>query len=265
MKNIHSHRHGFTLLELSVVLVIISVLLAGGATIFATSLQKRQLDETNAKMVAIQAALLDFRRANNRLPCPADITLGLTSASFGVTAAINGGQCSGGSPASNFTLASPLLAGGMVPVRTLNLPDDYAFDGWGRRILYVISSAYTATDAFSTYSITSPAAGATVYDGYGTAAGNTKISAAVYVLVSMGANGHGAYPRAGGSTRINTASANTYELENCECNSSGVSGTFDQYFHQKIFTLDPATANRTNDFDDIVVYASRGQVRSLNE
>ena len=70
-------RRGFTLLEMSIVLVIIAVVVGGGMTIFSGSLQKRQLQETQFKLKAIQKALLDYRITYNRIPCPADVTLAL--------------------------------------------------------------------------------------------------------------------------------------------------------------------------------------------
>ena len=66
---------GFTLLEMSIVMVIIAVVVGGGMTIFSASLQKRQAQETQFKIKTIQKALLDYRMAYNRIPCPSDVTL----------------------------------------------------------------------------------------------------------------------------------------------------------------------------------------------
>ena len=53
-------------------------------TIFAASLQKGAMQETQMKLKAIQKALFDFRIANNRIPCPADVTLALTDPNFAI-------------------------------------------------------------------------------------------------------------------------------------------------------------------------------------
>jgi prepilin-type N-terminal cleavage/methylation domain-containing protein len=230
----HLRRRGFTLLEMSIVLIIIGVVIGGGMTIFSASLQKRQWQETQAKLKAIQKALLDFRIINNRLPCPADVTLALTDTNFGVEGVLPG-ACTTGSTyvndvrtvaaspgptadfvniltptgTTNFSISmNPLIAivsmssttgivagmgisgtgipsgdsvasvvngtsitvtirptggnpgetltignnvEGMVPTNTLRLPDDYAIDGWGRRIMYTVDVRFTAPGALAPY------------------------------------------------------------------------------------------------------------------
>ena len=99
-------RRGFTLLEMSIVLAIIGVIISGGMTIFSASLQKRQLQETQFKLKAIQKALYDFRIINNRLPCPADVTLALNSTNFGVEGATPGSCIADGTYASDALTAA---------------------------------------------------------------------------------------------------------------------------------------------------------------
>lgn len=191
-------RQGFTILEMSIVLVIIAVVLAGGAVTFAVSLQQRQYDETYAKMEVIQKALLDYRRTFRRLPCPADIDTYDTSEQYFGKEAGTVATCSG-TPASTYSASTPggdFIYGGMVPTKTLQLPDEYAFDGWGRRFLYAVESSFVQTDAFLTESdVTYDAANdvgrITVRNGQSE---DITVSA-VYVLLSFGVNGHGAYPR----------------------------------------------------------------------
>jgi len=87
---------GFTILEISIVLTIIAMIVGGSMTLFSSSLQQRQREDTESKLKNIQKALLDFRRTNNRLPCPADVTLGLTDPNFGVEGATPGNCTDGG-------------------------------------------------------------------------------------------------------------------------------------------------------------------------
>jgi hypothetical protein len=151
---------------------------------------------------------------------------------------------------------SPIALGyeGLVPTKTLRLPDDYAFDGWGRRIMYAVSIAMTQQNAFTTITANDGTARLTVND----ASGHAKTTMAAYVLASLGTYGHGAYPRSGGGTPINYGTTNTDHLNNCDCNGSAVSAGADGVFVQKIPKQDPTTPNYTNDFDDIVVYDTRG-------
>lgn len=260
---------GFTLLEMSIVLIIISVVMAGGAVIFAASLQKRQYDETTGKLQFLQQRLLEFRRSYNRIPCPARLqTYAIDNASgyFGVEAATPG-TCTGGTPAADYKVGSN--AYGMIPTKTLKLPDDYALDGWGHRIAYIVDVNFTATNAFTTIPVNdvdgsgNPVSRITVNGS----ASSTLTSRAAYVLLSYGPNAHGAYSRGTGTTApvvINAASTNPYELVNCSCTSGAVySAPVSFSFYQMLFSQDPTDIHKS--FDDIVLYATRYDLRNSIE
>jgi prepilin-type N-terminal cleavage/methylation domain-containing protein len=246
-------RQGFTLLEMSIVLVLVSVIAGSVAVIFSSVLKKHQVEQTLAKMETIQQALYEYRVAFNRLPCPADATTPLGNAQFGI-AASNMGSCTGGVPAVNFTGGGGSLQDerqGMVPTQTLHLPDDYAFDGWGRRIMYTINRDLTQIGAFNIVNGIDPTTRMSINNAQGFP--NTILAG--YVLTSYGPNGHGAYPRKGGATRLNAGSVNTDELNNCDCDSSAASTGINGVFVQKDATLNPA--DNLDAFDDIVMYGTR--------
>src|SRR4051812_14006908 len=96
-------RSGFTLLELSLVLVIMAVLMGGGAGMLVSSLAKRQVRGKQQEKDAIKKALLVSRQAFMRTPCPADVTLNMTDADFGQAASIPGDCYSTGSIKANFS------------------------------------------------------------------------------------------------------------------------------------------------------------------
>jgi len=318
-----SHKKAFTLLELSVVLLIIGTVMGSIMVLFNQNIDQRQIQETNVKMSAIQQALLNYRRAFNRIPCPADATQSIDATSnnyFGVEGA-NMGTCISGTPAANFSLAASTftgsttnlsaivtsvsstaglsvgtlvtgtgipagtsiasidsssqitldtaatatnagitisrytVAGGMVPTKTLQLPDDYAIDGWGRRIMYMVDVNMTALYGAANIPVTDSATNRITVTG---AASSAKTTGAVYLLLSFGKNGHGGYTRSGATTRIsNYISADADELTNCHCNSSAVATAFSSSFIQK-----PSSIGA---FDDIVVYGTRADLRSLSE
>ncbi len=88
-------------------------------------------------------------------------------------------------------------------------------------------------------------------------------SSALYVLQSFGSDLHGAYPRAGGTVRLSAGSVNTAELENCDCDSTGVSTAFNT-----IFAAYPPSKNSSNiydNFDDIVHFKQRRDLPGWNE
>src|ERR1700733_6407698 len=131
-------------------------------------------------MAAIDKALMAFRIANDRIPCPSDLTLTPGSSNYGVeaasannatnSAAVQGGgvwsTCINGpigTPHANFYTTNILVnnmsmweagtevtsAEGGVPTIALGLPNDFMFDGWGNRIRYVVDANMTQTGAFS--------------------------------------------------------------------------------------------------------------------
>src|SRR5262249_29146889 len=99
------------------------------------------------KLNAVEKALMEFRAKNDRLPCPGNATFTRNTANFGVEADIPG-TCKGGAIGSNQAWGD--FAGGDVPVKTLGLPVEYAFDGWGRKFQYMVTTFYTGYRSFST-------------------------------------------------------------------------------------------------------------------
>ncbi len=247
---------GFSLLELTAVLVIVSIITAmamsGGSAMLGTAHE----NATRERMKGIENALASYRAAHNRLPCPADITIADGAANFGVEAATPG-TCTGGTPAANRSAAGATNAAatgveGAIPVVTLGLPNDYMYDGWGKRIRYVVDSAVTATAGFTSVAAGCTDRAITIKD----ANGGNRTTGAVYALISHGRNGHGGYTK--GGVVSNMGSTNTAEQTNCHCTSSAVAGTYAPTYVQKAATSNPASA--TDTFDDIVTYRERWQL-----
>lgn len=258
---------GFSLVELSVVLIVIGITLGSGLTILTQKTENDKIEETEAKMDAIEEALIRYMHENYRLPCIADITLDIDNTDFGVDEGIDFEGCQAGVGWWD----GLRLFYGTVPTKTLNLPDEYMFDAWGNRFGYAIdfhfahSSVYspistppTPIPAGTNYSCNDTGGGndrCFIYRDSGTYVvndgnGNPRTTEAVYVLISHGPNGHGGYPRDVDSsivtTGLDTGSTDTDELENSE-----YSINYDNTFVQKA----PTTT-----FDDIVRYKLRWQL-----
>jgi prepilin-type N-terminal cleavage/methylation domain-containing protein len=62
--------HGFTLLELAIVLLVLGLVLAGGLGPLQTQIEARERSLTFDRLARSRAALLGFAAANGRLPCP---------------------------------------------------------------------------------------------------------------------------------------------------------------------------------------------------
>lgn len=260
----YSQLRGFTLLELSIVLLIVSVVVGGGITVMNNAINQRQYNETVIKMEAIQAAVFAYRNAYNRIPCPAGLayaTTKSTAPTFGTEVGTPGnGLCASADVDTNAGAAN--IIGGSVPVKTLQLPDDYAFDGWGRRMEYIVDRRYTATGAFTTYAVdTVPVIGdIQVNDG----SGNSINSTAIQLLISFGKDGHGARNRQGTGV-ISTGSTNANQLENCQCTNVAVAQAppINTIFVQAPSPL--SGASTTTSFDDMVLYNTRRTLANSSE
>ncbi len=248
---------GFSLLELSVVLLILSTIIGVGVSYVGLSVEKAQRDTTTQRMRAIQKALLDHRRAFHAIPCPSDITLAVTNTAFGRGDIQENPEdpCDGATYMPNYQSGNNWVGG--IPVRTLKLPDEYAFDGWGRRFTYVVDDTVTGRGSFNLFKMSDNIGDIEIVD----AEGNTLESQAVYALISHGPNGHGGYSRYG-TSRIGGATISANELKNCGCNLGGVHSAFSTEFVQAPYTTDTGSGET---FDDIVVYGTRRSLRHFTE
>lgn len=80
---------GYTLMELSVVLVIISLLTAGGLSMGVGMVNRAAHLDTAKILEQINDSLRDYYVVNSRLPCVASLTTPITDSSFG-TELVNG-------------------------------------------------------------------------------------------------------------------------------------------------------------------------------
>src|SRR5579872_2351760 len=90
----------FTLIELSIVLAILSLLIAGIMSVVSQTTRRTAMMEAKRKMDVIEAELLNFRRRNGRLPCPSNSCTTIDNRYFGVEGTPTG-DCTNGSTYSN--------------------------------------------------------------------------------------------------------------------------------------------------------------------
>jgi hypothetical protein len=153
---------------------------------------------------------MNFRNQYNRLPCPSDITLIADSTPdndlYGDENVVSG-VCTPTYTILNQSGTTTVEGG--VPTRALNLPDEFMFDGWGRRFFYAADRETVKSNAFSIIPPEANNCALTMLD----AATTNRSAGAMYVLISFGKNGHGAF--VSGATRINAGVSTVAERTNC--------------------------------------------------
>lgn len=246
-----SRNAGFSLVELSVVLVIVSSLLTMIVSGMLNVSRNSAESATRSNQVAIRDTLIGYLRANGRLPCP---DIGPDGSAGISTAALPDGV-------ENRTVAgnvvSPCSAGsGVLPYATLGLTQEAALDGWGNFFTYVVSNNtvlvapprnWTITTAFKAGSV---GAIEVVNDA------NVVTQAAV-LIISHGATAAGAFTTKG--TRNDTSIAGGNEQDNyAGCPLNGGTGLLRCFSRD---TTDNAAAAGGR-FDDIVLAISADTLKN---
>jgi len=246
-------RQGFTLIQVSILLTVASIVLVNILPI--TRSVNTGGNASITQMNTILNAMRAYESSNASLPCPADASLPTGSSNYGIAAANPGTStnCSGGSPAANYTDTTNNIAIGAVPVRALGLPNSAALDAWGRTITY-------AVDTNATVCFQGSLAGKIAVTDNG--ANNNTVG----LLLSHGADGHGAWApltgTSGTASRINMGSTDTDEhLVNAHgINGGGFPANYST-ISSAVATAESTTAMfvrkpMTTTFDDLVVYKS---------
>ena len=272
-------KNGFTLIELSIVLVIIGIMLYASISIGAIQVEAAKLKQTRDKIAKLDHALQLYFETNNALPCPAGGALPFGNANFGIGGTINPSSALGDATCPNAVAApsgTPTIYIGVVPTRDLDLSDDFMMDGWGNRITYVVSAACVDSDNWSdndlssnykcTNGVTATGSNGNLYYQAGGAivvsdnSNKVRSPYAVYMVISHGRNGLGGYTNEG--ARIITAAySSVYDLDNASrANANGTGGdVYDVSFRDDMI-VDYEGASGVNYFDDIVSWKTGPQM-----
>jgi prepilin-type N-terminal cleavage/methylation domain-containing protein len=234
MKN----NNGFTLVELTVVLIVGGLIMAGAAHAFYLWLVQHKMDVTRERMAVIQTAVTKYVQENGNLPCPAPIDAAYGNDRYGRAT-----DCSTGAGAEG-TVRYVRADGrttriGAVPIYALDLPDLYLGDAYGYRFTYAVAE----TLGRENLPLFDPTLGSIYIKDGNDQDMITPAGSALYTLVSHGMNGRGAYVTDSG-VQSSQCQGQGRELVNCTHND----GTF---VHTQ-----QSRADGSGYFDDFVAYAT---------
>jgi prepilin-type N-terminal cleavage/methylation domain-containing protein len=257
-KNADNIKSGFSLIELSVALMLVGLFTGSALQKYNLYARTQAIGTTGAKGGPLAVALQKYYLKVGNLPCPADPTLPITDPNAGVSMGTPG-NCTGGgvtvvSNTSPTTGTVVKVAEGSIPYTTLSLAGGTGglqwgdtMDGWGRKLAYWVSvplTVHTALPIPEANLLLPVNTGVTIYGPVpdpanpggaqtgGGAAGllwnpyvpATAISPAQqqfeYAIFSYGSSGRGGYTSAG-ITPYAPCSGTGIDLLNCPGNPSG--------------------------------------------
>lgn len=211
--------HGFTLIELAIVMAVAGLMLAGAMKLLGGQLDQNRLKATRARLQMAYDALVTHYVVNTYLPCPADGSLPSSDADYGRAQPETSGTCTG-VPAGREVL----------PWRTLGLQEELSYDGWRRRLTYQVSAPLTTAGSSSPGDIS-------IGDGT-----SELTAAAAFVVISHGENGLGAWLPSGRQKPEAGIPADE------DLNTGGTGPFVDRAYSQA----------SGDEFDDLVIWREKG-------
>lgn len=204
-------KKAFSLVELSIVLVIAAALIAAMMNGYSKWDKKAQIERQKDTLSVVQSALLNYYQLNGRLPCPAPQNVTPSDANFGVAATTCNAHIacpSGlGCSSSTFTVA------GDIPAKTLELPISQMSDLNGFKYRYLVD--YRFANFVNANDIRKQCG------GYGfirvvDSANNPVSDEIIFSLVSLGNTGVGAFLKETGAVGVSGGGtfATNYDSDN---------------------------------------------------
>ena len=233
MKNIH----GFTLVEMAIVLAIVALLLGTGLTLLSAQQDQRRIEDTNTALSDAREALIGYALSSTAtdlhpyLPCP-DAMPGVAVSAGNVA---NDGQ-----EDRNTVTGACDVQEGNLPWVTLGLTP--STDTWSNRLRYRVTAAFSNK---TTGMLLTSTGDMNVLDAVsGTPGVNTLATEIPAIIISHGRNGLGAINATGHANPAPPATS-TYETEN-------TNGTVNFVSHS------PNPAGATGgEFDDQIIWLSQ--------
>lgn len=221
MNNSFKNLLGFSLIELSIVVLVMSVIISGTFIFVGDASFQAKLIDDEERINLIDEKINEFYIKNGYLPCPASRSEALNSANFGDET-----DCSLiSAPTGTTHAAINQVRIGTIPVRALGLPDKFMFDAYNNRYTYAVNRVHAIDSATftSTYTSSTPVININHVDiSTSTQTNITNFNNndnVMYVLVGHGPNGNGATSYSG---TLQTCSTSFNDAENCDLDENFV-------------------------------------------
>ncbi|BBP05572.1 hypothetical protein TPL01_02690 [Sulfuriferula plumbiphila] len=217
-----NHHKGFSLIEMAIVLIIITLVVGGALVPLGAQIEQRKRAQTQKTLDEIKEALIGYALSRGVLPCPSNVTGGIPDGN------------------ANCTVTTG-VATGYIPWVSLGVNNQ---DAWGNLIRYAVDTQFTTTFTLQT---TGSITIATHNPDGSTPAISSNIPA---VVLSLGKNSYGAMS-AGGVLQFTPTAFSTNDPDEYQ-NQKNSSSLF--FSHTP---APPGTATTIGgEFDDIVTWIS---------
>ena len=216
-KIIHQEE-GISLISMALIMMVVGFFLTVGGKMYETYGRYEASVVTDEHMDYVDKAMTRFLSENGRYPCPAPLTAGIDTATFGLEVATDctAGPVAAGTFRQMSGGASPQgVRTGAIPTRTLGIDDKYMFDGYKNRLMYTVTEQYAVAGTV----VTGDNGGIDIIDAAGNTSTNNNI---VKVVYSMGLD-QSAFTYNGIQTAAcavdGAGQATTFAAENCDADT----------------------------------------------
>lgn len=167
------HLRGFTLIEMAIVLIIITLVVGSALVPLGAQIEQRQRAETQRTLDEIKEALIGYTLSHGVLPCPSNESAGIPDGT------------------ANTNCASSIIATGYIPWVTLGVNNH---DAWGNLIRYAVATKFAdSSNPFTLNTASLSASNTITIQSRNSAGALTTISTTIPAAVlSLGKNGYGA-------------------------------------------------------------------------
>ncbi len=215
---------GFTLIELAMVLIVVSVLVGPAIALYHQHKVNQDVVQTKETMDYVSNELGKFSSRQGRYPCPASRTAVPGDNNYGLPTdceqlrALPVGNCYFiGTENQQVCKYASNISGkniyvGTLPYKTLNLQENDIYDAYGGKVTYAVTEELTSIETF-----TLNGGGVGIIDANGDSM-VLPADTAHFAIVTHGQNRAGAYTNAGVLSQ-SCSSGSAEEEENCDGDS----------------------------------------------